>query len=162
MTEQTTKAGTVQEQTGEDRIDYNALDNTTGGRLIQAAYAVAFISVPDYVRSTPGRAAAWVSIAAAFGGTVAVFNAFDEDPRNDLTAHVQDAPEAAGPAKTWGILLGVVAVLVGGTRLGIAVQNALARALSRRGVKRPNTLLGLIIGALIFAGSEAQARATAR
>ena len=54
MTEQT-KQQTVQEQTGEERIDYNALDNTTGGRLIQAAFAVAFTAVPDYVRSTPGR-----------------------------------------------------------------------------------------------------------
>ena len=62
MTEQT-KQQTVQEQTGEERIDYNALDNTTGGRLIQAAFAVAFTAVPDYVRSTPGRVAAWVGIA---------------------------------------------------------------------------------------------------
>ena len=161
MTEQT-KQQTVQEQTGEERIDYNALDNTTGGRLIQAAFAVAFTAVPDYVRSTPGRVAAWVGIAAAFGGTVAAFNAFDEDPRNDLTARVENTPETGSPAKTWGLLLGGLALLVGGTRLSIAVQRKLADALRRRGAKRPNTVLGLIGGALIFAGSEAEARATAR
>lgn len=157
MAEQTT----VQQQTGEDRIDYNALDNTTGGRLIQAAFAVAFTAVPDYVRSTTGRVAAWVGITAAFGGTVAALNAFDEDPRNDLTANVEHTAETGSPAKTWGLLVGGLALLVGSTRLSIAVQNKLAAALRSRGAKRPNTLLGLIGGALIFAGSEATARATA-
>ena len=161
MTEQT-KQQTVQEQTGEERIDYNALDNTTGGRLIQAAFAVAFTAVPDYAQSTPARVASWGGISAAFAGAVAAFNAFDEDPRNDLTARVENTPETGSPAKTWGLLLGGLALLVGSTRLSIAVQSKLADALRRRGAKRPNTVLGLIGGALIFAGSEAEARATAR
>ena len=75
---------TVQEQTGETRIDYNALDNTTGGRVIQAAFAGVFTAVPDYVQSTPARVASWAAVTAAFAGTVAAFNAFDEDPRTGL------------------------------------------------------------------------------
>ena len=164
MTEQTTghktqpQQETVQEQTGEERIDYNALDNTTGGRLLQAAFAVAFTAVPDYVRSTPARVATWVGITAAFAGTVAAFNAFDEDPRNDLTARVEDSSDAASPARTWALLAGGTALLIGGVRLNIAVQKKLAESLRRRGAKRPNTLLGLGLGALFFAATEANAR----
>lgn len=156
-----TTAETVREQTGETRIDYNALDNTTGGRLLQAAFAVAFTAVPDYARSKPARLASWAAVAAAFTGTVAVFNAFDEDPRNDLTARVEHTAETGSPAKTWALLGGVLALTIGGARLSIAVQNKFAGALRRRGAKRPNTLLGLIVGALVFAGSEAVARFTA-
>lgn len=167
MTEQTSgqttqpQQETVQEQTGEERIDYNALDNTTGGRLIQAAFALAFTAVPDYVQSTPARVASWVGISAAFAGTVAAFNAFDEDPRNDLTARVEHSSDVASPARTWAFLAGGTALLVGGVRLSILAQNKLAESLRRRGAKRPHTLLGLGAAALLFAGTELQARVNA-
>lgn len=153
-----TEQKTVQGQTGEERIDYNALDNTTGGRLIQAAYAVAFTAVPDYVRSTPARVASWVGLTAAFAGTVAAFNAFDEDPRNDLTAQVEHSSDTASPARTWALLVGGIALLIGGVRLSLAVQNKLADALRRRGAKRPHTVLSLIAGSLLFASMEIDAR----
>lgn len=162
MTEQKEqKAGTVQEQTGETHIDYNALDNTTGGRLIQAAFAGVFTAVPDYVQSTPARVVSWTALTAAFAGTVAAFNAFDEDPRNDLTARVEQTAETGSPAKTWAIAAGGLAMVIGGMRVNIAVQKKLSEALRRRGVKRPNTLLGLGAAALLFAGTELGARATA-
>lgn len=154
-------AQTVQEQTGETRVDYNALDNTTGGRLIQAAFAGVFTAVPDYVHSAPARVASWVAVAVAFTGTVAAFNAFDEDPRNDLTARVEHTADAGSPAKTWALAAGGLALTVGGARLGIATQKKLADTLRRRGTKRPNTLLGLGAAALLFAGTEANARLTA-
>lgn len=153
-----TEQKTVQGQTGEERIDYNALDNTTGGRLIQAAFAVALTAVPDYARSTPARIASWVGLTAAFAGTVAAFNAFDEDPRNDLTAQVENSSDTASPARTWAVLVVGIALLIGGVRLSLAVQNKLADALRRRGVKRPHTVLGLIAGALLFADAEIDAR----
>lgn len=152
---------TVQEQTGETRIDYNALDNTTGGRVIQAAFAGVFTAVPDYVQSTPARVALWAAVTAAFAGTVAAFNAFDEDPRNDLTARVEHSPETGSPVQTWALIAGGLALFAGGVRLNIAVQKKLAAALRRRGAKRPNTLLGLGAAALVFAGTEANARLTA-
>ena len=160
MTQQQPTQETIQEQAGETRIDYNALDNTTGGRLIQAAFAGAFHAVPDYATSTPARVLSWVSIIAAFGGTVGAFNAFDEDPRNDLTARVDQTPETGSPAKTWAILAGGAALFIGGIRLNIAVQKKLARALRRRGAKRPNTLIGLGVAALIFIATEVNARFT--
>lgn len=160
MTKQTATA-TIQEQTGDDRIDYNALDNTTGGRLIQAAFAGVFTAVPDYVQSTPARVVSWAALTAAFAGTVAAFNSFDEDPRNDLTARVGQTAETGSPAQTWALIGGGLALAAVGVRLIIAVQEKLSGALRRRGVKRPNTLLGLGATALVFAGTEANARFTA-
>lgn len=151
---------TIQEITGETRVDYNALDNTTGGRLIQAAFAGVFTAVPDYVHSTPARVVSWVGIAAAFTGTVAAFNAFDEDPRNDLTATVERTSGTGSPAKTWGLLAGGAALLIGSIRLGIAVEKKMAEGLRRRGVKRPYTLLGAGGAALLFAATELEARST--
>lgn len=160
MTKQTATA-TIQEQTGDDRIDYNALDNTTGGRLIQAAFAGVFTAVPDYVHSTPARVVARTAVTTAFAGTVAAFNSFDEDPRNDLTARVEHASDTGSPAVTWALVAGGAAVTVGGVRLGNSVQEKLTEALRHRGAKRPNTLLGLGVAALVFAGTEANARFTA-
>ena len=149
---------TIQDVTGETRVDYNALDNTTGGRLLQAAFAGAFTAVPDYVHSTPARVASWVGLAAAFTGTVAAFNAFDEDPRNDLTATVERSSDTGSPAKTWGLLAGGTALLIGSIRLSIAADKKMAEALRRRGAKRPYTLLGLGGAVLLFAATEIDAR----
>ena len=63
--------------------------------------------------------------------------------------------------QTWALIAGGLALFAGGVRLNIAVQKKLAAALRRREAKRPNTLLGLGAAALVFAGTEANARFTA-
>lgn len=154
-------AETIQQQAGEERIDYNALDNTTAGRALQAAFVAAALAVPDYTRSTPARALAWVGIGAAALGTVAAFNAFDEDPRNDLTALIDDAPAAettGSPAKTWGLVAAGLAAFAAGIRAHVAVQTRVANALRKRGVSLPNTVFGAAFAAVTFVASELGAR----
>ena len=146
-------AETIQDTVDEARIDYNALDNTLGGQLVQAGFIFAMLAA----RSAPVR----LALGAANLAAVAVCNAFDEDPRNDLTARVDESSETASPNRTWAVLAGGTALLIGGVRLSIAVQNKLAESLRRRGAKRPHTLLGLGAAALLFAGTELQARVNA-
>lgn len=145
-----TTAETVQQQVGEAKIDYNALDNTTAGRALQAGFIGAFAAVPNTL--------ARVGIAVAGIATVAAFNAFDEDPRNDLTARIDDTNQPASPARTWGL----AALVAGGLTLGLkgfaAGHDAAAGALSKRGVPSPNTLLGVAAGTAAFAASELASR----
>ncbi|SES04343.1 hypothetical protein [Corynebacterium cystitidis] len=158
--------GSSQEATQEityEAIDYNALDNTTGGRALQAGFIGALVAVPDYAHSATARWVARGTIAVANLATVAAFNAFDEDPRNDLTAVLQreerndDAP-VASVATTWGVivaLLLIAAVVVAG---GSRVEQALGTWLGAKGVAKPHSVLGLATSALAFAAMEAQAR----
>lgn len=153
----------ITEESTEEQIDYNALDNTTGGRAIQAGFILTALSVPDYVTSRGARVVTMAVVAVANLVTIAAFNAFDEDPRNDLSAVLDRDAEAgsqevASPAKTWAVLIGLILVgviaLVGGSKLA----GALASTLRTRGVKRPYTVVGGVAAALAFAQMEVQAR----
>lgn len=151
-----TQDTTIQEQTGEERVDYNALDDTTGGRALQSAFIAAFVAVPDY--APKHRRVTRAAIAAAALGTIAVFNAFDEDPRNDLTAMVASpaSTETGSPAKTWGLAAAVAGSAVGVVKLFNSTQRALAKRLSERGRSLPNTRIGLAVGLAAFIAGEAQ------
>ncbi|WP_018296748.1 hypothetical protein [Corynebacterium lubricantis] len=159
----TRKQTSAQDQLEIDDIDYNALDNTTGGRAIQAGFVFAALSVPDYVAPGAPRVATIAVVAVANLVTIAAFNAFDEDPRNDLSAILDWESEAgteevASPAKTWAVLLGLIVVgalvLAGGEKL----VGALAKQLRKRGVTKPHTVIGGVAAALAFALMELQAR----
>ncbi|AWB83157.1 hypothetical protein [Corynebacterium liangguodongii] len=129
-------------------IDYNSLDDTSAGRIAQAGFIAAMFAVPDVVQGRGARAAAWTGLAAANLAAIAVMNAVDEDPRNDLTAAVERAPEKAGsPAQTWGVLGLGVAVLGALTYVNVAFYKAAAGWLRRRGVSRPYSALGFLAGA---------------
>ncbi|WIM67869.1 hypothetical protein QP027_00225 [Corynebacterium breve] len=147
----------------EDRIDYNALDNTTGGRALQAGFLAAIVAVPDYVASRAGRWATTASLIVANLVAVAAFNAFDEDPRNDFSAvldrdEAEESIEVASVAKTWATVGLLLVLLVGSVVLGFRFQNMVTNALRKRGCTRPNTALGLTLATLYFAGEEAKAR----
>ena len=133
-------------------------DDTTTDRLIQSATVGALVAVPDYVRSTPGRIFAWTAILGAYAAGVAKLDTVYEDPDNDVTAKVEEKPDTTNPKITWALTGGALALSALGLRLHVAVQTKLARSLSRRGAKRPNTLLGLALAAVTFAAPEREAR----
>ena len=146
----TQNAGTIQDAVDEARIDYNALDNTLGGQLVQAGFIFAILAA----RSVPAR----LALGAANLAAVAVCNAFDEDPRNDLTAVVEaEQGEQESLAVSWGVLGGVAA---GTVAAGAAVSRAVsvvADRLGERGVAKPNALLGLAGAAAYVAAKQRRA-----
>lgn len=154
-----TASDTVQQQTGEERIDYNALDNTTGGRALQASYLAVALAVPDYVTSVPARIAAFTGVTLAAVGTIAAFNAFDEDPRNDLTARIDDpsTPDTGSPVRTWSVLAIGAATFAAGVGVHVATQTKAARYLRKQGVSHPHTAIGLGAGLGMFVFTEARA-----
>lgn len=143
-------AGTIQDAVDEARIDYNALDNTLGGQLVQAGFIFAILAA----RSVPAR----LALGAANLAAVAVCNAFDEDPRNDLTAVVEaEQGEQESLAVSWGVLGGLAA---GAVAAGAAASRAVSVAadwLGARGVSKPNALLGLAGAAAYVATKQRRA-----
>lgn len=141
---------TIQSAVGEPEIDYNALDNTFAGQLVQAGFIYAILAA----RSTRTR----VGLGVANLATIAVCNAFDEDPRNDLTARVEAAQgEEESVALSRAVLAGLSAgaiVLGGAASRGVS---AAAGWLGKRGVTRPNSLLGLAGAAAYVAAKRARA-----
>lgn len=131
-----------QQHDAPEQIDYNALDDTFGGQLIQAGFIVGYYAVADVTRHV---VAARLALAAANLATVAAFNAFDEEPGNDLTSAV--TREAKGPAATWAVLGGGAAAAAGVTAASARLHRAAARSLSRRGVRAPWTLMGAVVAA---------------
>ncbi|SDS63718.1 hypothetical protein [Corynebacterium timonense] len=130
------------ETTDDSATDYNALDNTLGGQAAQAAFILAYYAAGDLTRGTGLTRA---GLAAANLALVAAFNAFDEDPANDLTTVLRERGEGtAGPAATWAALGGVAGVAVGAAVVGARLHRAAARWLSRRGVGAPWTLMGVV------------------
>lgn len=126
-------------------IDYNALDNTFAGQLIQAGFIAALCAAPAFAKR-PGRARC--GIAAANLAAVAVFNAFDEDPRNDLTAAVEaEQGEQDNVAMSWGVLAAVAACGAGLVAGASAAVDAVAKGLGKAGVDKPYALTGAAVGA---------------
>ncbi|WP_165164800.1 hypothetical protein [Corynebacterium qintianiae] len=113
--------------------DYNSLDDTLAGQLAQAGFIAAMYAVPDFTRNSGARVIAWTGLVALNVAAVAAANAVDDDPRDD------NLPEA-GPAQTW-------AVLGGSVFLGVRAHAAVARWLRGRGVDKPHSLMGLLVGA---------------
>ncbi len=124
-----------------EKIDYNALDNTFGGRLIQAGFITGWYALGDITERT---AAARTALVAANLATIAAFNAFDEDPANDLTATVHGE---GSPAKTWAVISGLGATAAGVTAASSVLHRSAAQALRRRGISRPWTLMGVVVAA---------------
>lgn len=153
----TAQAGTLVAMTQPTR-SASLHDDTTTDRLTQSAIAGTLIAVPDYVRSTPGRIFAWTAILGAYAAAVAKFDTVYEDTDHDVTAKVEEKPDTTNPKVTWGLFAGGIALNALGLHLHVIVQTKLARALERRGVKKPHTLLGAALAAVMFAALEAAAR----
>lgn len=133
--------------TQEERIDYNALDNTFAGQCIQAGFIAALAAFP----------AARLPLIAANVATIAAFNAFEEDTRHDLTAVVDDEQsEDDSVALSWGVIAAVAAGAGGVLGFGARLVDGVASGLGKRGVDKPNALVGCSLAALYLAVKQAQ------
>lgn len=155
--------------------DYYSLDDTLAGRVAQAGLVGTAVALPDYVRSGPARVLATGAVVLGGAALVAVLNSFDEDPGNDPAVMVDqlrrsigdigsvpgpgsDTPpgdfSTASPATTWTVIIVALLVIAVLVRLDAAVQRRVVRWLRGRGVARPNTWLGGLAAAVVFAVSE--------
>ncbi|MCS5478221.1 hypothetical protein NYP18_00940 [Corynebacterium sp. YIM 101645] len=155
--------------------DYYSLDDTLAGRIAQAGMVGTAVALPDYISSRPLRALATAGIGAGGAALVAVLNSFDEDPDNDPTVMFDqlrrsigdigsvpgpgsDTPagdfSTASPVQTWTVIIGALAVLAALLRVDAALQRRLVAWLGRRGLSRPNTWLGGVAAAVVFAVAE--------
>ncbi|AKK07619.1 hypothetical protein [Corynebacterium testudinoris] len=155
--------------------DYYSLDDTLAGRVAQASVAGTIMSLPDYIESKFLRFLVGTGIFTVGMASVAVLNALDDDPDNDLSVvadnlrrSIGDIGKTAGPewelkagdisvdspARTWLIIGGVGVVSAGLLKLDGMMRRSMVKSLRKRGVKRPNTVLGVIAGVSVFALSE--------
>lgn len=157
--------------------DFYSLDDTPAGRLAQAGIAGISIALPDYVPSRAGRLLINGLLGVGGLGLVAYLNAVDENPGNDpavlldrMRQEIGDIGQRGGPEsdtspgdlgsplRTWliiGVALLAAALLAWLESRG---RGKLAAALLRRGVKRPNTVLGGVAAVLVYGASEVLAR----
>lgn len=157
--------------------DFYSLDDTPAGRLTQAGIVGLSIALPDHVPSRAGRFLINSLLGVGGLGLVAYLNAVDENPGNDpavlldrMRQEIGDIGQRGGPEsdtsagdlgsplRTWLIIGAALLSAVLLARLESRGREKLAAALLRRGVKRPNTVLGAGAAVLVYAASEALAR----
>ncbi|AHI21546.1 hypothetical protein [Corynebacterium vitaeruminis] len=142
--------------------NFNTLSNTVSGRLAQAGVGAAITALPDYVSSRALRALIDACLASGLVYAMVESNAQDDDPRNDPAAILEDIEGAlgdstfdlGGPVKTWSVIGAGALVMAALNYLSSKSQEKLAGFLYKRGLKKPNTVLGLLAGLLIFFGTE--------
>ncbi|AJK67799.1 hypothetical protein [Corynebacterium marinum] len=155
--------------------DYYSLDDTLAGRIAQAGMVGTAVALPDYFSSRPLRALVTAAIGLGGAGLVAVLNSFDDDLGNDPAVMAEqlrtsiggigsvpgpdsDTPpgdfSTASPAQTWTVIIGALVVIVALVLVDAALQRRLVAWLRRRGVSRPNTWLGGVASAAVFAVAE--------
>lgn len=136
---------TIQDTAHEQRIDYNALDNTFAGQCIQAGFIAAFAAWP----------AARVPLVVANAATIAAFNAFAEDKDNDLTAVVdEEQGEEESVGLSWAVLAGLAAGAAGTCWATAKAVDAVAAGVGKRGVDKPEALLGASLAAAYLAAKR--------
>lgn len=172
---------------GSNSVDTDLKDptDTFAGRLIQAGMTGLFVALPDYISSRLLRGAVTTAIGLGGGALLASLTGYrgsvdaaavpDTDPAvwvdrmrqsiGDIGAFegpASDSPAGAlnldSPLRTALILGAALLVILLLMRLDVVTRRWLARKLSERGVRRPNTVLGLISFAVVLLVNEAAAR----
>src|SRR5699024_9643120 len=131
-----------------DREDNYALDDTLAGRVVQAGFAGAALSLPDYVKKPKALITTYILLLGSFAGLVGYLNAIDEEEE------ASPQPPAESSVSLWQLIAGLGAI--GG--LKILGLRKLAQALYRRGGKKPWAIFGGIGAGVVFAASEYAAR----
>ena len=132
----------------EGEVDNYALDDTLAGRVVQAGFAGAALSFPDYIKNPKALVTTYILTLASFTGLVGYLNAIDEDEE-----HSPEIPEES-TFPLWQLIAGLGVAVV----LKVLGLRKLAKALRKQGVKKPWTIFGGIGSVLVFAGSEYAAR----
>lgn len=138
--------------------EYNTLNDSLAGRLAQAGVGAAITALPDYVSSRTLRALIDVILGSSLGAALIYSNAQDDDPNNDPAAVFEDisAIDLGGPVKTWAAVIAGLGAVVASCYWSSKSQEKMAAWMYKRGVKKPNTILGVLAGMLIFFGSQQQ------
>lgn len=163
-------------------MDSSSTD-TTSSRLQAATGSLLVgtgVALTDYLDDPRRRALAYAGLMAAGVGVVGMIPRadggrylFPDDPTllNDQLRHqlgdlgitpgpASDRSGARGPLTTWlyvGLFVLFLAVLI---RLDMVLTKRLARFLSRRGITRPYTVIGMFYAAAVYATYEVDMWAT--
>lgn len=141
-----------QQETPAPRDNY-AFDDTAAGRIAQALSIGVLTALPDYFRGKASLLAAYAVAVAGFGALVGFANARREDAEPDAgTVGTAPAP------RSWALLAAVLALLFFSSWAQVALSRRMAKALVKRGVAKPWTVLGAVGAALTWVLSELQAR----
>ena len=158
-------------------MDSSSRGTTTSTRLQAATGSLLVgtgVALTDYLDSPRHRALAYAGLMAAGTGVVGMIPRadggrylFPEDPAllNDQLRQqlgdlgitpgpASDHEGARGPVATWlymGLFVLLLAVLI---RLDMVLTKRVARFLSRRGITRPYTVIGIFYAAAVYATFE--------
>ena len=128
--------------------DNYALDDTLAGRVVQAGFAGAALSLPDYIKNPKALITSYILLLGSFTGLVGYLNAVDEE--EDTTPE----PPAESSLPLWQLIAGLSIIAV----LKVLGLRKLAKALTKRGVKKPWSIFGGVGAGVVFAASEYAAR----
>ena len=128
--------------------DNYALDDTLAGRVVQAGFAGAALSLPDYIKNPKSLITSYILLLGSFTGLVGYLNAIDEE--EDTTPE----PPAESSLPLWQLIAGLSIIAV----LKVLGLRKLAKALTKRGVKKPWSIFGGAGAGVVFAASEYAAR----
>lgn len=130
------------------------------GAASAAVATAVWSALPDYVRSPARRRVVRAAVVAA-GATVAAADAArrtrvggsEPDDSALFTADATMSPDGSAPERpngrlTAALLAGGLMMTWAGLRFGQRVDDAVAAAFARRGVRHPYTATGLIWGAI--------------
>ena len=128
--------------------DNYALDDTLAGRVVQAGFAGAALSLPDYIKNPTALITSYILLLGSFTGLVGYLNAIDEE--EDTTPE----PPTESSLPLWQLIAGLSIIAV----LKVLGLRKLAKALTKRGVKKPWSIFGGAGAGVVFAASEYAAR----
>ena len=128
--------------------DNYALDDTLAGRVVQAGFAGAALSLPDYIKDPKSLITSYILLLGSFTGLVGYLNAIDEDEATT------PEPPAGSSLPLWQLIAGLGTLAV----LKVPGLRKLAKTLTKRGVKKPWSIFGGVGAGVVFAASEYGAR----
>lgn len=128
--------------------DNYALDDTSAGRVVQAGFAGVALSLPDYIKNPKALITSYILLLGSFAGLVGYLNAIDEDEATT------PEPPAESSLPLWQLIAGLSIIAV----LKVLGLRKLAKALTKRGVKKPWSIFGGVGAGVVFAASEYGAR----
>jgi hypothetical protein len=132
----------------DNKEDNYALDDTLAGRVVQAGFAGAALSLPDYIKNPKSLITSYILLLGSFTGLVGYLNAVDEE--EDTTPE----PPAESSLPLWQLIAGLSIIAV----LKVLGLRKLAKALTKRGVKKTWSIFGGAGAGVVFAASEYAAR----
>ena len=116
--------------------------------MVQAGFAGAALSLPDYIKNPKALITSYILLLGSFTGLVGYLNAIDEDEATT------PEPPAESSLPLWQLIAGLGTIAV----LKVLGLRKLAKTLTKGGVKKPWSIFGGAGAGVVFAASEYGAR----